>query len=115
MTEETFHVIGQDELKMMKRSSYLVNIGRGELIDEEALIRALKEGVIAGAALDVFKEEPLPSDSDLWDLENVIVTPHSSTGGDWADEAVCKLFVENLRRYMEGNEMLNVVDKRRGY
>ncbi|MGA1821494.1 MAG: D-2-hydroxyacid dehydrogenase [Thermoplasmatota archaeon] len=115
LTGETFHIIGSDELKMMKRSSYLVNIGRGDLVNEKALIEALKEGVIAGAGLDVFSEEPLPPESEIWDLENVMVTPHSSTGGDWADEAVCRLFVENLRRYIEGREMLNVVDKRRGY
>lgn len=115
LTQETHHIIGTDELRRMRSSSYLVNIGRGELIDEKALITALKEGWIAGAGLDVFEEEPLSPDSELWDMENVIATPHSSTGGDWADEAVCNLFVENLKRFMKGDKLLNVVDKSRGY
>ncbi len=99
----------------MKPSAYLVNISRGETVDEAALIRALQEGWIAGAGLDVFEEEPLPSDSPLYDLENVILSPHVSGFTLRYDERASDLFAENLRRYLTGEPLLNLVDKERGY
>jgi phosphoglycerate dehydrogenase-like enzyme len=92
-----------------------VNVGRGSTVDEPALVRALQEGRIGAAALDVFEEEPLPKDSPLWNMPNVIVSPHMA--GDFAGwrEALVELFVENLQRYLTGRPLKNVVDKERGY
>jgi phosphoglycerate dehydrogenase-like enzyme len=99
----------------MRPHARFVNVGRGSTVDEAALTEALAEGRIAGAALDVFQDEPLPDASPLWDLPNVIVSPHMS--GDFAGwrEALVELFVDNLRRYLAGEPLLNVVDKERGY
>jgi phosphoglycerate dehydrogenase-like enzyme len=115
LTPETRNLIGEPELLAMRRTAYLVNIARGGIVDEDALIRALCEERIAGAGLDVFAKEPLPPDSKLWDLPNVIISPH--VAGIREDYAVLAmdLFCENLRRYLDGEEMLNVVDKKRGY
>ncbi len=115
LTPETRNLIGEPELLAMRRTAYLVNIARGGIVDEDALIRALSEERIAGAGLDVFAKEPLPPDSKLWDLPNVIISPH--VAGIREDYAVLAmdLFCENLRRYLDGREMLNVVDKKRGY
>jgi len=115
LTPETRELIGEAELRAMKPSAYLVNISRGETVDEAALIRALQEGWIAGAGLDVFEEEPLPSDSPLYDLENVILSPHVSGFTLRYDERACDLFAENLSRYLTGEPLLNLVDKERGY
>jgi len=114
-TKETEKMIGEKELKLMKNSAYLINIARGDVVDEDALVRALKEGWIRGACLDVFREEPLPSTSPLWEMNNVIITPHvaGSTPHYW-DRAV-EIFVKNLRRYLRGDELINQVDKERGY
>ncbi|QRN82573.1 hypothetical protein JR338_09085 [Chloroflexota bacterium] len=78
LTEETHHILGAPAFEAMKETAYLVNVGRGALVDEAALIEALKTGKIAGAMLDVFEQEPLPADSPLWDMENVIISPHVS-------------------------------------
>jgi phosphoglycerate dehydrogenase-like enzyme len=99
----------------MKPGAYLVNISRGGTVDEGALIKALREGWIAGAGLDVFEEEPLPSDSPLYGLENVILSPHVSGFTLRYDERASDLFAENLRRYLTGEPLLNLVDKARGY
>lgn len=115
LTPQTTGLIGEPELKMMKRSALLINIGRGPIIREAALVRALREGWIAGAGLDVFEREPLPADSPLYDLENVIITPHvSGTSPRYLDRAV-PLFCENLRHYLQGEPFLKQVDKTRGY
>ena len=99
----------------MKRGAVFINIGRGPIVQEAALVRALREGWIAGAALDVFEQEPLPADSPLYDLENAIITPHvSGASPRYMDRAV-PLFCENLKRYLHGDALLNVVDKERGY
>lgn len=92
-----------------------LNVGRGSTVDEAALVEALRDGTIAGAALDVFAEEPLPGDSPLWTLPNVVISPHRA--GDFAGwrEALVELFVENLERYLTGNPLRNVVDKRLGF
>jgi len=115
LTPETEGMVGREELKAMKGSAYLVNISRGRVVDEEALIEALKEGWIGGAGLDVFAQEPLPQESELWGLDNVILSPHVSANTPHYQERFTELFCENLRRYLAGEELLNVVDKKRGY
>jgi phosphoglycerate dehydrogenase-like enzyme len=115
LTPETRKLIGAAELRAMKPSAYLVNISRGGTVDGAALIRALREGWIAGVGLDVFEEEPLPSDSPLYDLENVILSPHVAGFTLRYDERASDLFAENLRRYLAGEPLLNLVDKARGY
>jgi len=92
-----------------------INVGRGPIVDEPALIEALRDGWIAGAALDVFSEEPLPEDSPLWEMPQVVVSPHMC--GDFVGwlEALGELFVENFQRWERGDELLNGVDKERGY
>jgi phosphoglycerate dehydrogenase-like enzyme len=99
----------------MLPSARFVNVGRGGTVDEAALIRALRDGTIAGAALDVFEREPLPEDSPLWDLPNVIVSPHMSADFAGWRETLVELFVENLSRYLSGRPLKNVVDKELGY
>jgi phosphoglycerate dehydrogenase-like enzyme len=115
LTRETHHLIDAQALAQMKPDAWLINIARGAVVDEVALVRALQEGSIGGACLDVFEEEPLPENSPLWDLPNVIITPHSSGNSPHREERAAELFLENLRRYMAGEPLLNVVDKRAGY
>jgi phosphoglycerate dehydrogenase-like enzyme len=115
LTAATHHVIGEAELRAMKSSAIIVNIGRGGTIDEAALIPALQEGRIGGAGLDVFEEEPLPADSSLWDMENVIVTSHYAGHNPYYDERALAIFVDNLRRYVAGAPLRNVVDQEAGY
>jgi phosphoglycerate dehydrogenase-like enzyme len=114
-TPETKNLIGERELRMMKPSGYLINIGRGTLIDEAALVRALRENWISGAALDVFATEPLPRESQLWELPNLIYSPHISGGVDDYLSRSTDLFCENLKRYVSGKKLFNVVNKRLGY
>ncbi len=99
----------------MKSSAYLINIGRGGIIDEDALVHALSENWIAGAGLDVFTTEPLPPESELWELPNLLFSPHVS--GDMEDyiSRATEVFCNNLRHYLEGKRLLNVVDKQKGY
>ena len=115
LTDETRGAFGEAELRAMKPSSHLINVGRGKLIDEAALVRALQNGEIAGAGLDVFATEPLPPDSPLWDMSNVIMTPH--VAGDITDnrDRATRFFCDNLRRYLAGEPLHNVVDPARGY
>lgn len=115
LTPATTHYIGEAELRAMKPSAYLVNIARGAVVDEAALIRALREGWIAGAGLDVFEQEPLPSDSPLWELENALISPHVAGFTPRYDERAVALFAQNLARYIAGEPLLNLVDKARGY
>jgi len=115
LTRESHHLIDAAALRTMKSTAYLINISRGGVIDEPALIEALREGRIAGAALDVFEEEPLPPGSPLWDLANVNVTPHISTTSEHFSRRQADLFLENLRRYLAHEPLLNVVDPDRGY
>ena len=105
-------MIGEAALHAMKPSAYLVNIGRGGLVDEPALIRALQEKWIAGAGLDVFETEPLPPESPLWAMKNVIITAHYAGASPHYTERFLEIFVENLRRYRRGGTLTNVVDKR---
>jgi phosphoglycerate dehydrogenase-like enzyme len=115
LTAETRGMIGRAELAAMKPDAWLVNISRGAIVDEEALVEALREGRIGGACLDVFAEEPLPPESPLWDMPNVIITPHNSWSSPHIEEREIALFLENLRRYVAGEPLLNVVDKQAGY
>jgi phosphoglycerate dehydrogenase-like enzyme len=115
LTPESTQLIGEPELRAMKASAVLINIARGAVIDEPVLIRAMKERWIAGAALDVFEKEPLPPDSELWGLDNVLVTPHISGGTPRYMERAVDLFCDNLRRYLAGETLRNVVDPARGY
>src|SRR5438105_8763028 len=115
LTPESHHLIGEGELRAMKPSAVIINIARGAVIDEQALIRALREGWIAGAALDVFEREPLPAASELWGMENVPLTPHISGGTRRYMERAVDLFCDNLRRYLAGEALRNVVDPARGY
>ncbi len=115
MTPNTRGLIGEAEFQVMKRAALFINIGRGPIVQEDALIRALRERWIAGAALDVFEREPLPPNSPLYELDNVIITPHvSGSSPAYMDRAV-SLFCENLRRYLTGEPLVNVVDKELGY
>lgn len=114
-TAETKHLIGETELKAMKPSAYLINIARGSVVDEAALARALKEGRIAGAGLDVFEQEPLPATSKLWSLPNVIISPHLAGIGEDYSGLVTNLFCDNLKLYLAGKELINLVDKDKGY
>jgi phosphoglycerate dehydrogenase-like enzyme len=115
LTPETRHIIGEAELKAMKPSACLINIGRGPLVDEEALIRALDEKRIAGAGLDVTYIEPLPKESRLWDFDNVILSPHISGGMEDYMLRATEVFCENLRRYLRGKKLLNLIDRKKGY
>lgn len=115
LTDETRGLIGREALAAMKPTAWLINIARGALVDEGALIEALREGRIGGACLDVFAEEPLPEDSPLWDMPNVIITPHNSWSSPHIEEREIELFLENLRRYVAGEPLRNVVDKKAGY
>jgi phosphoglycerate dehydrogenase-like enzyme len=115
LTPHTRGMIGRAELHAMKASAVLVNIARGPVVVEAELVAALREGRIAGAALDVFEQEPLQADSPLWDLENVIVSPHISGGTEIYNQRVVEIFARNLQRYLAGEPLENVVDPARGY
>jgi len=115
LTPQTRGLIGERELQMMKPTAWFINVGRGPIVHETALIQALRARRIAGAALDVFEHEPLRSDSPLYELENVILTPHvSGASPRYMDRAV-PLFCENLARYLRGAPLQNLVDPERGY
>lgn len=115
MTPATAGTLGAAQLAAMKPSAYLVNVGRGGTVDESALAAALRDGRIAGAALDVFAEEPPPPSSPLWGLPNVLLSPHVSGFTPDYDERCTELFIQNLRRYQRGEPLLNLVDRRLGY
>lgn len=116
-TPETTGLIGQEELELMPEGSYLVNVGRGNAIDEAALCQALESAHLAGAALDVMAREPMPADDPLWNAKNIILTPHVS--GNMTLPYTCRMiadmFLEDLARYQEGRPLLHQVDPRRGY
>src|SRR5579875_911065 len=117
LTPETKHMIGKAEFAIMKPSAMVINVGRGPVIDEAALIEALQNGQIAAAALDVYEVEPLPKESPLWDMENVLISPHCTdrtTNPDWLDLSV-ECFVNNFHRFLKGEPLNNVVDKKAGY
>ena len=115
LTAATRGVIGPAELARMDPGAWLINVGRGALVDEPALLGALRSGAIGGAALDVFTDEPLPPASPWWDLPNVIVSPHMSGDFRGWEQALTGLFTDQLRRWQTGQPLLNVVDKRLGF
>ena len=108
-------MLGEAELARMKRSAYFINVGRGATVDEGALARALRDGRLAGAAVDVFAQEPPDRGHPLYALDNVICSPHVSGFVPSYDERCSVLFAENLRRYLEGAPLLNLVDRAKGY
>lgn len=114
-TRETHQCFNSEMLARMKPGSLLVNVGRGKLVDEPALVNGLKQGRPGSAALDVFEHEPLATDSPLWSMENVILTPHVAGFGHGFWEAMVDLFARNLARYLKGEPLENVVDKHAGY
>ncbi len=115
LTADTRHLIGGEALARIKPGALLVNVGRGKLLDDEAVVAALGDGRLGGAALDVFTREPLDPASPYWDLPNVIVTPHISGAMEDYWTPLVDLFAENLRRFERGDPLLNIVDKRAGY
>ena len=115
VTDSTKAIANAERLALMKPTACLINVGRGPLVDEGALAAALRERKIGGAALDVFPKEPLAEDSPLWDLPNLLITPHTAALTDKLWERHYALFCENLRHYLNGEPLLAVVDKRKGY
>jgi len=115
LTSETENMIDADTLADMKPGSWLINVARGRLVDERALLRALRDGPMGGAILDTFRDEPLPPTSPFYDLPNVIVTPHTSWSSARVLDRSVELFCDNLRRFAVGEPLLNIVDPRQGY
>jgi phosphoglycerate dehydrogenase-like enzyme len=115
LTDSTRRMIDADVFAAMKPTTVLINVSRGEVVDEAALLAALQSGQIAGAALDVFECEPLPADSPLWKEPNLIISPHIGGMSPDYDEKAAALFIENLTRYIARKDLLNVVDRARGY
>ncbi len=115
LTPETRHFLGAREFAAARPRAYVVNVGRGEVIDQDAMIEALKSGALGGAGLDVTTPEPLEAQSPLWDIENVLLTPHISGAKQGYNDEACEVFVENLRRFVAGRTMLNLVDRAGGY
>ncbi|RCJ26158.1 hydroxyacid dehydrogenase [Nostoc minutum NIES-26] len=115
LTPETQGMIDATALRLMRRSAYLINIARGAIVDEAALLTALSEGWIAGAGLDTVITEPLPPESPLWSLPNIFITPHCSALSPSLKERITELFIDNLRRYQAGQPLRNIVDKQAGY
>jgi phosphoglycerate dehydrogenase-like enzyme len=115
LTDKTYQLFDEILFREMKPNCFLVNVGRGAIIKENDLVRALRRGWIAGAGLDVFEVEPLPPDSPLWEMDNVILSPHISGFTPYYDERAVELFAENLRRYLAGEPLLNLVNREAGY
>ena len=112
-TPETHHLVDEEAIRSMQKGAYFVNVGRGAAVDEGALVEALRGGHLSGAALDVFEVEPLPRESPLWELDNVIISPHSTDNlPGLTNRLQTDLFCENLRRYLDGEPLINVLDKK---
>ena len=114
-TVETHHLLNAETLKLVKPGAYLINVTRGGIVDESALVDALRDGRLAGAGLDVFEVEPLPEDSPLWDLEGALISPHVAGFTPRYDERAAALFARNLGHYLAGEPLLNLVRRARGY
>jgi phosphoglycerate dehydrogenase-like enzyme len=115
ITPETRGLIGKKEIDGMKRSGVIMNVGRGPVIDEAAMVSALAEGRIKGAALDVFDKEPLPAEHPFWRMDNVLLSPHTADHVEgWMDDAM-RFFIENFGRFYRGEPLQNIVDKKAGY
>lgn len=115
LTPETQDIINRERLGVMKPTAYLINVSRGRHVDEEALIVALKEGRLAGAALDVTRQEPLPPESELWDMPNVLITPHVTGNVDTFARGCVEVMARNLEMYLAGQPMENRIDAGKGY
>ncbi len=115
LTESTRGLVNAEVFEAMKSTGYLINVGRGGVVDEAALLHALQEGQIAGAAMDVFEAEPLPPDNPLWKQPNLIISPHIAGNSDDYNRKAAQVFVENLKRYVARKDLLNLVDRTRGY
>ncbi|MEK6266606.1 MAG: phosphoglycerate dehydrogenase [Clostridium sp.] len=114
-TKATHHLINEDMFKVMKDGAHFINVARGSIVDEISLIENLKNGKLAGAALDVYEEEPLKELSPLWDLSNVILTSHNSWISEMRNHRRFNLIYENMKKYVQGEELVNVVDLKKGY
>jgi phosphoglycerate dehydrogenase-like enzyme len=115
LTPETRGMLAEKEFRSLKPSAYFVNVARGPIVDEEALAKALREGWIAGAGLDVFTVEPLPPSSPLWELPNIVIYPHIAGEREDYHQLAIELFGKNLHRYLAGRELFNLIDKEKGY
>lgn len=115
LTKETRHLLTIREFSLMKPSAFFINVGRGAVVKEEDLISALSQGLIKGAGLDVFEEEPLAAESPLWDMPNVIMTPHSAGFDEEHAKNTFDIFLKNLVRFQQGLPLINQVDKELGY
>ena len=114
-TPETEGLIGAEELALLPKGAVLINIARGVVVDQEALIASLESGHLRGAALDVTTPEPLPADNPLWDMPQVIISPHSASTSDKENHKITELFCENLQRFLKGEDLVNVLDVNRLY
>jgi D-3-phosphoglycerate dehydrogenase len=108
-------MLGSREFGLMKKGAYFVNVSRGKVVQTEALVTALREGRVAGAGLDVLDPEPLPADHPLWSFKNVVITPHIATKSDAMPARRMELLQDNVRRFVGGLPLRNLVDKRAGY
>jgi phosphoglycerate dehydrogenase-like enzyme len=115
LTEQTRGLIGRSQLALMRPGAVLVNVSRGPVVDEDAMVDALRDGHLGGAFLDVFATEPLPADSPLWELPNVVISPHSASIVPAENELITELFCDNLRRWIAGQPLRNVYDQTAGY
>ncbi|NGN91237.1 D-2-hydroxyacid dehydrogenase [Nocardioides sp. KC13] len=115
LTAETRGLISKDVLAAMKQGSHLVNVGRGQIVDEDALVSALRDGPLEAASLDVFEVEPLPHESPLWTMPGVAVSAHMSGDYEGWREALARQFIDNARRWLNGEPLVNIVDKQRGF
>lgn len=115
LTAATYHLLSRERIARMMPSSVLINVGRGRTVDESALVEALRANAIRGAALDVFEVEPLPPDHALWQLDNVLISPHTADHTSDSHLRATRFFLENLRRFRAGESLENVVDKVEGY
>ena len=112
---ETYHIIGERQLRLMKRNAMIINVARGSVLDQEALCRALEEGWIGAAGIDCQEQEPLPPHSPLWKAPNIIITPHSAASTTDYVPRTARFFVENLKRFVAGEPLVGVVDRQKGY
>ena len=114
-TKDNIYIIDEKEFELMKEKAILINVARGKLVREKALVTALKTGKIAAAGLDVFEEEPLPESSELWELENLVLTPHLGGKGDYNEIRLADLLIENIKRFLCGKELKNAIDWGKGF
>lgn len=115
LTRETEGLISRERIQRLPRGAFLYNIGRGAVVDEEALVDALRSGHLGGAGLDVFVEEPLPAEHPFWSMENVVLTPHIGADTPWDNDFAAEIFIDNLKRFHAGEPLRNEVDLRAGY